>query len=441
MKESETIEFKKSLAELNEGLVSITAILNKHGAGELWFGMRNDGKAIGLDASEKTLRNISQTIAARIEPKIFPYISLETIEGSSCIKISFSGKDTPYYNHGRAYMRVADEDRQLSARELENIILSKNREFLRWDSEASQATFTDINEKKLKRFVERAGLAWDTPLNVLEKFGLIKNDRLLNAALLFFDNVPDFQLRCAVFGGTNSATIIDRHDFDGDIMELIEEAQKYILKNIHIGMRLKGLEREDIPEISPEAMREAIINAFCHRDYRDPDHIQIAIFKNRVEIRSPGSLFEGLTIEELKKGNISKRRNPLIAELLRRVHLVEAWGRGIPLIMEKEPSVEFKEIAKIFITIFTRPSFKENIEQTTQVTTDKPTDKEFSTTEKLILELILSNPSITQNEMATKLGMTADGIRYNTDKLKAKGVLKRVGGKKNGRWNITVKHC
>ena len=109
---------------------------------------------------------------------------------------------------------------------------------------------------------------------------------------------------------TDSATIIDRHDFDGDILELIEEAQKYILKNIHIGMRLNGLYREDVPEISVEAMREAIINAFCHRDYRDPDYVHIAIFKNRVEIRSPGGLYGGLTIAKIRQGNVSKRREP-----------------------------------------------------------------------------------------------------------------------------------
>ncbi|MBN1696969.1 MAG: hypothetical protein JW881_05620 [Spirochaetales bacterium] len=131
--------------------------------------------------------------------------------------------------------------------------------------------------------------------------------------------------------------IIDRHDFEGDILNLIDEAHKYVLKNINIGMKLKGIEREDVPEISSEATREAIINAFCHRDYRDPDFIRIAIFKDRVEIRNPGGLYEGLTIEELRNGNISKRRNPLIAELLRRIGLVEAWGRGIPLILEKGP--------------------------------------------------------------------------------------------------------
>ena len=87
MKENETVEFKKSLSQLKAGLVSITAILNKHGAGELWFGVRNDGKAVGLDANEKTLRDLSQSIAAHIEPKIFPSVIKETIDGATCVKV------------------------------------------------------------------------------------------------------------------------------------------------------------------------------------------------------------------------------------------------------------------------------------------------------------------------------------------------------------------
>ena len=438
MTETETIEFKKSFAELKAGLVSIAAILNKHGAGELWFGVRNDGKAVGLDASEKSLRDLSQSIAAHIEPRIYPTVSIENRDGVYCVKISFNGKDAPYFAYGRAYMRVADEDRQLSAKELENLILSKNREVLRWDSEFSPVIIDDLDETRLRHFVERAGLVWDVPINVLEKLGLIKGGRVLNAALLFFAKPPGLQLRCAVFGGTSSANIIDRHDFDGDLLELIEESQKYILKNIHIGMRLKGLEREDIPEISRDAMREAIINAFCHRDYRDPDYIQIAIFRNRVEIRSPGGLFEGLTIEALKLGNVSKRRNPLVAELLRRVHLVEAWGRGVPLILEKEPGVEFKEIAKIFITSFARPSFLESPEQPTFGTSDKTSNKTLSAIEKDIVTMIAANPLVTQKELAGLLNLSYAGIRYHTDKLKTKGILQRVGGKKSGRWVVTL---
>ena len=153
----------------------------------------------------------------------------------------------------------------------------------------------------------------------------------------------ELQLRCAVFATTDTATIIDRHDFTGDILELIEEAQKYILKNIHIGMRLDGLYRVDVPEISVAAMREAIINAFCHRDYHDPDYVQVAIFKDRVEIRNPGKLYGGLTIDKIRKGNVSQRRNPLIAELMRRIQMVETWGRGMRLILAEEPTVQFRK--------------------------------------------------------------------------------------------------
>jgi ATP-dependent DNA helicase RecG len=327
MKESESVELKKSLAELKDGLNSIVAILNKHGAGELWFGVRSGGVAVGLHVTEKTLRDISQAITAHIEPKIFPHITLETLTGKTCVKVAFTGKEAPYFAYGRAYMRVADEDRHLTAKELENLIFARNREALRWDNQPCKSSVKDLNERKMKAFVKRAGLVWDKGSNVLEKLGLLQDGQLLNAAPLIFAKEPALQLRCAVFASTDSATIIDRHDFAGDILELIEEAQKYILKNIHIGMKLNGLYRVDVPEIPVAAMREAIINAFCHRDYRDPDYVQVAIFKDRVEIRNPGELYGGLNIDQIRKGNVSRRQNPLIAELLRRIQMVETWGR------------------------------------------------------------------------------------------------------------------
>jgi len=445
MKESETIELKKSLAELNAGLVSIAAILNKHGHGELWFGVLNDGRAVGLTANEKTLRDLSQSIAAHIEPKIFPHITLETVEGTHCIKILFEGRETPYYAHGRAYMRVADEDRQLSARELEKLILAKNSDRLRWDNGKCRLGLADLDEKKLKHFVERTGLKWDTRANVLEKLGLLKDGSVLNAAPLFFAKAAPMQLRCAVFSGIDSATIIDRHDFDGDILELIEEAQKYVQKNIHIGMRVEGLYRVDVPEISVEALREAIINAFCHRDYRDPDYVHVAIFKDRVEIRSPGGLFGGLTLAALRKGHVSKRRNPLICELFRRLHMVEAWGRGMPLILKNEPQVEFKEIADVFIVAFVRPSFggtdapvdnSKTIVKTIDKTIGKTSRKRLSATEIAILGIVEKNATVTQKQLAAELELSEVGIRYHTDKLKKRGVLKRSGGRKTGHWEV-----
>ena len=157
MRESETVELKKSLAELKEGIVSVTAILNKHGMGELWFGMKNDGTATGLNIGEKTLRDLSQSIAAHIEPKIYPQVSIENHQGKKCIKVAFQEKDAPYFAYDRVYMRVADEDRQLTVKELEHLILIKNREALRWGTEPCAMTLDDLSESRLKSFLKRAG--------------------------------------------------------------------------------------------------------------------------------------------------------------------------------------------------------------------------------------------------------------------------------------------
>ncbi|MEK6937809.1 MAG: ATP-binding protein [Nanoarchaeota archaeon] len=172
MKESETLELKKSTSELKEGIISIAAILNKHQEGELYFGVRNDGTIIGQEISERTIREVSKAISDHIEPKVFP--TIHEVE-NKVIKVEFTGNNSPYYAYGRAYIRVGDEDKQLSAKELENLILRKNKEKLRWDNRVCEkAKLSDINEERVKWFVEKGGLKYDSVKSSLEKLGLIR---------------------------------------------------------------------------------------------------------------------------------------------------------------------------------------------------------------------------------------------------------------------------
>ena len=451
MTENERTEYKKTLGQLKDGIISIASILNKHGEGELWFGIRDDGVAVGINVGEKTIRDISQAIAAHIEPRVYPEITTERLGDSQCIRVRFEGTEAPYSAYGRAYMRVGDEDRQLSKQELENLILHKNRSALCWDNEPCKASPDDLDEAKVITFVERAGLSWDSLPNALEKLDLLVDGKLVNTAPLFFAKQPVVRLRCAVFGNTTTSFIIDRQDFEGDILELIEEAQKYVLKNTHLGMRLEGLYRVDVPEIAVPALREAIINAFCHRDYRDPQEVQVAIFKDRVEVRNPGTLFGGLTIENLRNDKFVRRRNPLVVQMLTRIQMVESWGRGMTLILDNEPNTQFKEIAHLFIASFPRPSFEPDyaakaaaangVRQIAATTTTTTTDTTTTTTtalvdaEQNILAAIHHNQKITLKELADTLGMTKDGVRYHTNNLKNKGLLRRIGTY-NGHWEI-----
>jgi len=95
--ETETTEYKKSLAELKQGLIALAAMLNKHAFAELWFGIAPDGTVMGLDVSEKTLRDVSQQIAAHIEPRIYPDISQHVLEGKTCLRIQVRGQHAPYF--------------------------------------------------------------------------------------------------------------------------------------------------------------------------------------------------------------------------------------------------------------------------------------------------------------------------------------------------------
>ncbi|MFH1915626.1 MAG: ATP-binding protein [Nanoarchaeota archaeon] len=432
--ESETLELKKSTSELKEAIVSIVAMLNKHQHGEVFFGVTDKGKPTGLTITEQTLREVSRTISENIEPKVFPTVRIAKFEGVSYIHVSIEGDATPYYSYGRAYMRVGDEDRKLSAREIEGIILRKNEDRIRWDSrQCRDAKTADISRQKLKAYLKKADLPYDT--NALSKLGLLSGGRPVNAAVLLLGKKPEkffsnAKLRCAVFATEDTVTPIDMQDYTGDTFSLIELAEQYFLRNIHIGMRLEGLYRVDIPEVDKEAFREAIINAFCHRDYWHHDPIQVAIFKDRVEVRSPGLLYGGLTIEKITTEMVSERRNRLVADLFHKVHYVEQWGRGIKLILTKAPETTFKEVGTHFIVTFKRDLEKDRVK-------DLEKDSGLTRNQKRILIEIRKNKHATQQELSIIIGINEKNIRNNIAKLKEKGLVRRVGPDKGGHWEAT----
>jgi ATP-dependent DNA helicase RecG len=137
-------------------------------------------------------------------------------------------------------------------------------------------------------------------------------------------------------------------------------------------------------------------------------------------------------IDDLRKGNVSQRRNPLIADLFRRIEMVEAWGRGMPLILKNEPDVVFREIGNLFIVSFNRSSFleqKDEGEAVTQETTQE-------TTQEKIMASLRAEPTLTRKLLAQRLSISEDGVKYHLNKLKAAGRIRHVGPTKAGRWEM-----
>ena len=364
--ENETLEFKKSTGELKEGIISIVAIINKHNSGDIYFGVRNDGMVTGQDVSDKTLRDVSQAVSNHIEPKIFPQIEHVIINNQNCIHVAFSGEHVPYFAYGRAYLRVADEDKLMPPKELERYILKKNKALEKWDAGVSDCAPGDVSEDALKEFLERANIAgrvnyvYTNKRDVLNKLGLLVGARVINAAKVLFASSRDLEIQMAIFATMERLTFNDIKRHSGNVFELIDIAEKYVRNNIKWRVELDGsIHRREIPEIPMEAVREALVNSFCHRDYQVSQNNEVAIYKNRIEIYNPGAFPEGLTPDDFIKGSErSIKRNPKIAQLMYYSKDVESFGTGLKRITQACEAagvkVEFQLLKAGFMVVFYR---------------------------------------------------------------------------------------
>jgi predicted HTH transcriptional regulator len=212
----------------------------------------------------------------------------------------------------------------------------------------------------------------------LENWNVIKktNDGYLasNAfVLMTSDYFPFSKTQCAVFKGTNRAVFLDKREYTGPIYNQIEEAVNFVLRNIRLGAKIDGLIRKEAYELPVEAIREMIINAHCHRNLREESCVQVAIYDDRLEVSSPGGLYNGLTFDEAMNGH-SKLRNRTIANIFAQMGLIEAWGTGLQRIKSSAedynlPQPEFIEMPETFRVNLYRNSL--SLEERNPVSADK----------------------------------------------------------------------
>ena len=183
--------------------------------------------------------------------------------------------------------------------------------------------------EKVKTVTEKQLLQWGV---LTEQDGRLAPTN--SYAILTGNEAVRSVVQCGVFKGSTKAIFVDRREFSGTPQKLIEESYQYVLRNIHMGARFKGVYRQDVYEIPPDAIRELIVNAIVHRSYIDRSSIQIAIYDDRLEITSPGRLPMGQTIERMKQG-YSKIRNEALASAFEYMGYIEHWGSGILRVMQE----------------------------------------------------------------------------------------------------------
>ncbi|QAR32759.1 transcriptional regulator [Geovibrio thiophilus] len=363
MSENQNIEYKESWND--DHLKQLCSFANAQG-GVLYVGINDKGEIVGIDNYKKLTDDLPNKIQSKLG--IFPEINLNEQDGMHFLEIHIRPSSMAISLSGRYYQRTGSTTKELVGNALTEFLLRKSG--MSWgDVIEEDAMFDDIDNDSIAVYLndaERSGRIPDAKnlsvLELLDKLNLTKNGRLKRAAIILFGKNPEKFYRHTYVkvgrfvGGEISPKfheIIEGNiiSLQKRVFEIIET--KFIIKNISF----EGVNRIETPEYPFPALREAILNALIHRDYMG-NMTQIKIYDDRLQIWNDGSLVEGLTVEMLKQNHPSRPRNRLIADACLKGGYIEAWGTGIPKIIDtcKSASLPEPEICEAFggfqITIF-----------------------------------------------------------------------------------------
>ena len=371
--ESENLEFKASTGSLSNGMQTVCAFLNSDHGGTIVFGVKDDGKIVGQEVTDKTRKEIAVELT-KIEPSTridVKYVRI--INGRSAIIFSVNpGEKAPYTYDGRPFVRMQSTTTRMSKEEytyLHNINFP-----ILWEKLTNNnCKVADLDKEKIKDVIREAVDAKRLPGSalkasvtaILEKLGLIVNEKITNAAVTLFGKNEQKQfMQCNVklarFKGVTKSEFIDTKYIVGNAFNIYDETMKFLHFNLPVAARIESgkAARVETPAIPYSVLREALVNALVHRDYSNAGgSLAVAVYNDRVNISNTGSLPKGIVLKELSKDHPSILRNPLIAHIFYLCGKIEKWGRGTIDMIEVckksgNPQPVYEEIGGSFSVTF-----------------------------------------------------------------------------------------
>jgi ATP-dependent DNA helicase RecG len=321
-----TTEFKRSMpSDLGR---EICAFANATG-GAILIGVDDASTIVGV-MDHNRLKSQVQSIARSVDPPVA--VEVESAGDVLCVTVP-EQHAKPYSFGGRFFIREGATCQQLSRDEIREFFFKEG--LIRLDETPCNAfdPSVEITPQRWVEFAERAGIDPGLdPVAVLENLHLVKDTGMTHAgAWLLADDITRFTLQagvtCAVFRGSAKTHILDRKEFHGNLYAIYQDVMAYFQAKLNSALIPHAQGRDERLELPESALREAVVNAIAHRDYRSTANVQVYIFQDRVEIVTPGGLPAGMREEDL--GSKSVPRNPLLFSTLYRMKLVEQIGSGI----------------------------------------------------------------------------------------------------------------
>lgn len=404
--EDQNTEFKQEY--VTDIKKEVLGFINSDG-GTIYVGIRKDGEIIGMNDPDGTMLKIANSLKDTLVPDVMSFIKINslTIENKIIIEIQVStGTNRPYYLKEKGlkpsgvYIRKGTSTQPMSEEAIKEMIIQSNgRSFEDCRSIEQNLTFKTLTDKMNDR---------NLPLKKAQMITLKmigEDDLYTNLAYLLSDQC-NITTKIALFQGKDKEEFRDRKEFKGSLLKQLDDVYEYLLLSNKTKARFIGLNRYDKEDYPKEALREALLNSVVHRDYSFSGSNIINIYEDRIEFISLGGLVPGLELDSIFLG-VSQSRNPHLASLFYRMHLIESYGTGISKIQrsyKNELQQPLFETAKGVFRV-TLPNQNEEISSSTSyMIKESPSlSSTYNDSKQIILNYTRTNQSITRKEIETLL--------------------------------------
>ena len=437
--ENKMTEFKREY--VNDIKNTIVAFANCDG-GTLYIGVNDDGTVCGVDDVDGTMLRVTNAIRDAVCPDITMFVECRNDimdeKPVVCVDVQ-RGTARPYYLHGKGIRPEGVYVRQGASTvpATDAAILNMIKETGGDSYEAARSLNQQLTFDKAADFFKKREVEFGkSQMRTLHMIG--EDDTYTNLAFLLSEQCTHM-IKLAVFEGSKKSVFKDRRELSGSLLEQMEEAFEYIDRYNRTRAEFSGLDRVDMRDYPPEAIREALLNAIVHRDYSFSSATLISIFEDRIEFVTIGGLVKGITLDDVKLG-VSVLRNQHLANIFYRLRLIEAYGTGILKINECYDDYVMKPVIETTDNAFkiTLPNTNFHTEEQ-KIQYIPKTGGSTSMTKKeerinTVLKLCRSKGYIVRSDVEMALGVSQSTAILLLRELTDDGVLIKRGKTKNLRY-------
>lgn len=431
-REDEITEFKESMSQLDKGIKSLTAMLNRRNHGTVYIGVDDDGEVCGVDVGPSTVESIRNKIRSYVQPQIIANIGVHVSDDDrEYISINAIGHNIPYSFDGRYYIRNVSSDESAGPEVVVQMVMSRGLDPLKGQPSDKQ----DLTFDHLFSLMSSRKMHPRDEDGFYRSHGLLNEQGRFNLTAYLVSDQNTLTMQVVRFNGNDRSSISTRSDFGGQSLlgsmdAVLREVSTYQMTRVDLskGKRVEG------NLFDFESFREAWFNACVHNSWRMMIPPSVMVFDDRIEVVSNGPIPFPLSLDMFYSGD-SRPVNRSLFELFSMFGFTEQSGHGVPTIVKNYGREAFNITDNgVIVTIpfaFEPDYVKRRRETEIHMS-------ELDINHRKVLLCLESEPEAKLMDVANETGMSLSMVKKIVSSLKSEGLLRNDGTNRNSKWVVMM---